>query len=78
MSQFFELFTRLAVILPAAAWERALSDAVIRPSVRPSVCLSIAPLQLRCRPPELCGLRIRPRTDVDPPRSAVAYRLAAR
>jgi len=42
------------------------------------VCLSIAPLQLRCRPPELCGLRIRPRTDVDPPRSAVAYRLAAR
>ena len=47
-------------------------------SVHPSVCLSIAPLQLRCRPPELCGLRIRPRTDVDPPRSAVAYRLAAR
>ena len=30
------------------------------------------------RPPELCGLRIRPRTDVDPPRSAGAYRLAAR
>jgi len=33
------------------------------------------------RPPEMCGLRIRPRTDVDPPRvelpSAGAYRLAS-
>ena len=37
----------------------------------------IAPQQ-PCRPPELCGLRIRPRTDVDPPRSAEAYRLAPR
>jgi len=52
--------------------------------VRPSVCLSVQPClgaqrlaapttaapQLPCRLPELCGLRIRPRTDVDPPRSA--------
>jgi len=65
------------------------ADAVIHPSVRLSVppdlggpARSAAPRpaapQLPCRPPELCGLRIRPRTDVDPPRSAGVYRLAAR
>ena len=48
----------------------------------PSICLSVCPSwsrrclpkpaapQLPCRPPELCRLRIRPRMDVDPPRSA--------
>ena len=40
----------------------ALSDVAICPSVCLSVRLSV--------PPELCRLRIRPRTDVDPPRSA--------
>ena len=46
-------------------------------SVPPSVCLSylgqLDAGQRRGWPPELCGLRIRPRTDVDPPRSAGAY-----
>ena len=37
------------------------------PPVRPSVRLSVS---AQARPPELCGLRIGPRTDVDPPRSA--------
>ena len=50
-------------------------------AIRASVCLSVsaslaaprpAALQLPCRPSELCGLWIRPRTDADPPR----YRFA--
>ena len=47
-------------------------------SVRLSVPGGLGVPQLLCRPPELCGLWIRPRTDVDPPRSAGTYRLAAR
>ena len=51
----------------------ALSDTAIRPSLYLSVCLSQPRLQARWlpaagRPPEMCGLRTRPRTDVDPPR----------
>ena len=57
-----------------------LSNTAIRPSFRHSVRLSIpwrsclgyrhaGCLQLsHRRPPEMCGLRTRPRTDVDPPR----------
>jgi len=59
---------------PRRRWG-ALSDAAIRPSVCLSVRMSLPP---RSAVLELCGLRIRPRTDVDPPRSAGAYRLAAR
>jgi len=39
-------------------------------SVRPSVCLSQGAAALgysHRRPLEMCGLRTRPRTDVDPP-----------
>ena len=43
--------------------------------------LSVRWLPADCRPPEVCGLQTRPRTDVDPPRvelpSSWAYRLAA-
>ena len=52
---------------------------IIMPRRDSSVCLSVPPDHLGAqrlgqlqpsRPPELCGRRIRPRTDVDPPRSA--------
>jgi len=51
--------------LPRPRRTVALSDAAIRPSVAPGLG---AQLQLPCGPAELRGLRIRPRTDVDPPR----------
>ena len=68
------------IIMPRCRGD--LSDTAIRPSV----CLSrgAAALGYRLshrRPPEMCGLRTRPRTDVDPSRvelpSAGEYRLAA-
>jgi len=57
----------------------ALSDNPIRPSVCPSLGYSTLAAWRSClgyrhwlpaagRPPETCGLRTRPRTDVDPPR----------
>ena len=75
----------------------SLIDTAIRPSVRLSVCPSVGYSTLASwrscpgyrqagclqagRPPEMCELRTRPRTDVDPPQvelpSAGAYRLAA-
>ena len=78
-------------LLCPAAVGGALSDAAIRLCVRLSVPTGLSAPQLArraapkpaapplfYRPPELCGLRIRPRTDVDPPRSAAACRLSAR
>jgi len=67
---------------------------MIRPSVCLSVCMSHGAAALGAqllyaigtllpaagRPPQMCGLRTRPRTDVDPPRvelpSAGTYRFA--
>jgi len=58
----------------------ASSDTAIRPSVCPSIGYSTLAACRSClgyrhagcpaagRPPEVCGLRTRPRTDVDPPR----------
>ena len=67
------------------AVEGALSDTAICSSVRLSVPAGLRlrhrllAAQLSCKQPELCGLRIRRHTDVDPPRSAAAaYCLAAR
>ena len=51
-----------------------ISDTAIRPSVRVSVPGRNGPRRAAAlgyshrRPPEMCGLRTRPRTDVDPPR----------
>jgi len=65
------------IILPPTLWG-AFWNSAIRPSVCPSVCLSHGAavclgyrhagcLQLSHRQlPEMCGLRTRPRTDVDP------------
>ena len=61
---------------PAPAWKRHWENFGIARSVRLSVpwrsCLGYRHagcLQLsHRRPPEMCGLRTRPRTDVDPPR----------
>ena len=69
----------LFFFMPRRRGGGALSDAAISLSV----CLShLGQLGAQrhgpARPPGLCGLRIRLRTDVDPPRSAEAYRLAAR
>ena len=68
---------------------RAFSDTAIRPPVCLSLCPSLGCRHAGClqlshrRPPEMCGLRTRPRTDVDPPRflhrtatGVGAYRLA--
>jgi len=60
------------------AVEGALSDTAIRSSVRLSVPAGLRlrhrllAAQLSCKQPELCGLRIRRHTDVDPPRSVGA------
>jgi len=60
------------VVIPRRIGGGALSDTTIRPSVCPMAqlpyrhagCLQLS----HCRPTEVCGLRTRPRTDVDPPR----------
>ena len=53
----------------------ALNDAAIRPSVCLSVCQRLGQLGAqRLGQATTAGLRIRLRTDVDPPRSAGAYR----
>jgi len=57
-------------------WGGALSDAAIGPFVRLSVPPAPRPARRAALRPG--GLRIRPHTDVDPPRSAGAYRLAVR
>ena len=59
----------LTTRLPRAFWNNA-----IRPSVCPMAQLPISYRHAGClqlshrRPPEMCGLRTRQRTDVDPPR----------
>ena len=78
---------RLDASQPAITVRQAII--IPTPYRHPSVCLSLrlsvpwrsCPRLGHRRPPEMCGLRTRPRTDVDPPRvelpSARAYRLAA-
>jgi len=64
--------TRRGFYAPAVGG--ALSDTAIRPSVRLSVPGRSCPRRAAAlgysnrRPPEMCGLRTRPRTEVDPPR----------
>jgi len=68
-SRFIELYDKLLCRRPRGDFGIARS---VRLSVRWRSCLgySLAGcLQLsHCRPPEMCGLLTRPRTDVDPPR----------
>jgi len=84
---------RLIIFMPPPSGGGIKQYTAIRPSFRLSVpwrsCLGYRHagcLQLsQRRPPEMCGLRTRPRTDVDPPRFLPpsnchrweAYRLAA-
>ena len=60
------------VIVMPLPWGGALSDTAIRQSVPWRSCLGYGHagcLQLSYhQPPEMCGLRTQPRTDVDPPR----------
>ena len=66
------------VIMPPPYDRGALCDTAIRQRVHPSVCpMALLPVGYRHasflqlghrRPPEMCGLRTLPRTDVDPPR----------
>ena len=77
------------VFMPTALWGHFGIARPVRLSVPRRSCLGYRRagcLQLsHRRPPEMCGLRTRPRTDVDPSRffatvelpSAGAYRLAA-
>ena len=50
-----------------ALWLRRLIPGSVRLSV-PCRIGTLAACSLATRPPEMCGLRTRPRTDVDPPR----------
>jgi len=64
----FLLFPHVCIVMPSPV------EGSIKRCLSPSFCSSSVRLSVPPGPAtgvELCGLRIRPRTDVDPPRSAV-------